>query len=224
MTIPNNENFWHQKELNAKYGFRQFFALGTEDNKLWCQDDEIFKNVIIEQQHLQQPFFHVVLTLSMHGSYKGNPSFNSKIDAFHFPVNYSPEYCNYLKKCNYTDEQIGKYLDYLRNTNRYSNTVIVISSDHEVDLNMPKEKMNDYDLPLLIINSGVDNKFFSQSRCNQVDLFPTLIDLMGVESYWRGVGHSLMRKCDSFMLTDKEEYISAKILQGNYFGKYFNER
>lgn len=219
ITIPNNENFWHQKDLNTKYGFTKFYALGTEANGAWCKDDEIFENVKQEQEQLLRPFFHVILTLSMHGPYEGEPVFTPQRELFDFPKDYSTDYCHYLMKCNYTDEQIGKYVDFLKNTNRFDSTVIIIVSDHEVELNMPAGTVNDYDLPLLIVNSGVDKKFFSQNRCNQVDLFPTLLDLMGLNNKWRGVGHSLLRNYDSFELTEKEVQISTKILQGNYFGK-----
>lgn len=219
ITIPNNENFWHQKELNAKYGFTRFYALGTEDNKYWCKDDELIKCVMQEQKQLRKPFFHVILTLSMHGPYEAEPDFGSSNSDFKFPDNYSKDYCHYLEKCNYTDEQIGKYIDFLHNTNRFDNTVIVIVSDHEADISMPKEEVSYFELPLLIVNSGIDKRFFSNDRCNQVDLFPTLLDILGIESNWRGVGNSLLRKNDSYELTEKEERISTMILQGNYFGR-----
>ncbi len=223
ITIPNNEDFWHQKELNTKYGFTQAYALGTEENKFWCQDKDIFKNVVNEQKQLKSPFFHCVLTLSMHSPYQGNPDFIRGRKAFKFPLSYSQEYCNYLEKCNYTDEQIGKYIDYLKDVGVFANTIITVVSDHEPPFEAieesPKLLSSELYLPLLIINSGIDSKKFSNKTCNQVDLFPTLLDMLGVESQWRGVGRSLLRQYETYELSEREERISAYILRGNYFGK-----
>ena len=203
ITIPNDENFWHQKELNHKYGFTHSFALGTKDNGNWCQDDEIFCNVIEEQKNLHAPFFHVVLTLSMHSPYvEGADS----------------KYQNYLVKCHFADTQIGQYISHLKKSGTYDNTVIMIVSDHEPpsDCLDVSEKASEYSLlPLIIVNSGIAPSRFSKKPCNQIDLFPTMLDMFGIQSEWRGVGRSLLRDYDTYLLTEKEERISANILRSN---------
>ena len=220
ITIPNNEDFWHQKELSIKYGFHTTNALGNEENGYWCHDREIFNSIVIEQKRMARPFFHVVLTLSMHGGYStGNEYLADEIDSFHFPADYSQEYRVYLERCNYTDNQIGKYIETLKKEGLYDHTIIIIVSDHEVsdEIKMPAEKVLYHSLPLLIANSGIASIKFFHGVCNQVDLFPTLLDMFNIDSRWRGVGHSLLRKNVSYELTDREKRISANILRGNYF-------
>ena len=220
ITIPNNEDFWHQKELNEKYGFAHLYALGTVKNDFWCEDDEIFDSVIKNEKALARPFFHTILTLSMHGAYDmENEEIHHKVNLT-FPANYSKQYRQYLIRCNFTDKQIGKYIDYMRREGLFDNTVLVIVSDHEPEgINMPLHKIRNNELPLIIVNSGIDTRKFSSKECNQVDLFPTLLDMMGIESKWRGIGRSLLRDHDSYKLNDEEVRVSTNILRGNYFAR-----
>ena len=63
----------------------------------------------------------------------------------------------------------------------------------------------------------------SDLAISQADLFPTILDLAGIDSQWRGVGNSLLRP-DSVMDSEREklrvlhrEEISDIILDSDYF-------
>ena len=76
-------------------------------------------------------------------------------------------------------------------------------ADHEAHkqyLNIDDSMANDYKLPLYIVNAAVtpDTNCVT-SDINQTDIFPTLLDLIGSDSEWRGLGHSVF---------DKEHYVS----------------
>ncbi len=95
---------------------------------------------------------------------------------------------NYLATINYVDEQIGRVLDALDNSPYADNTVVIITSDHGHHLgekyHWRKWTMWDESLhvPLLIRAPGVSA---AGSVCRHtvslVDLYPTLIDLCGLD-------------------------------------------
>lgn len=77
-------------------------------------------------------------------------------------------------------------------------------------------------IPLFIINSPTSIDKGIDYPITQADIFPTLLDLTGVESSWRGVGNSLLTP-DSILQTkkeiernDKKQQISDIILDNNY--------
>jgi lipoteichoic acid synthase len=115
--------------------------------------------------------------------------------------------------------QIKKYIDGLKQQGLYDNSVIVITADHQAHslyLNMGN-KVND-ELPLYIINGGIDRDHAWTGRCNQLDVYTTLLDMFGIRADWRGLGHTLLN-------ADYKEYslgtmkpLSNWMIRSNYFG------
>ena len=101
---------------------------------------------------------------------------------------------------NYVDRSLKPFVQYLRSRPDASDIVIVITGDHE-GLASYREGMlsdsitsrivpeNEF-TPLLIINSPRPGLF--DFVAGQVDVFPTLLDIMGLNDYpWRGMGTSI---------------------------------
>ncbi|MGM9713726.1 MAG: LTA synthase family protein [Prevotella sp.] len=217
ITLPTPSYFWHQNELNPKYGIDNVIDCIDKGNN-WCDDEMLFNK--LEWQNLRQPFFNTILTVSMHGSYEGDMPYNTKADSpFTYPKNYSKEFCHYLDRCYFTDMQIGKYINHLKKTRLYENSVIIITSDHQTKPNSLNMDVNDKDLPLIIVNSGIDLKRFWKGEMNQIDLYPTLLDMFGIECEWRGFGRSILRSGYSSKISARSKEISGKIIRGNYFGQ-----
>ena len=87
----------------------------------------------------------------------------------------------------------------LKRLNLAKNTVVAIVSDHtQVYLNRVKG-MTDYEsvpddwgIPLII--AGCDTTLRYDAVIGQVDVFPTLLDVMGANAYpWKGLGYSILR-------------------------------
>lgn len=215
MTLPSSATFWHQNELNAKIGIENLYALG------WTNDSILFTEIIQNQRQLKSPYFHVIVTISMHGTYNDSDLPKSEIVyPFTFPNEYSREYHNYLKKCYYTDYQIGLFFDYLKKSGKYDNTIIIVASDHEAHdflLKMDKHYLNNLYLPLIIAHTGIIFPDTKES-INQIDVYPTLLDLFGLKSKWRGIGNSILRERHEVEITDSTRIIADKILRGNWLG------
>ena len=55
-------------------------------------------------------------------------------------------------------------------------------------------------------------------KIQQIDLYPSLMDMFGIKSEFRGFGHSIFRHNYKYEMTDQARNISERILTGNYFG------
>lgn len=216
ITLPTPANFWHQNEVNKKYGIDTTISGGDDFTHFWCDDERLFN--VLRTQNLKEPFFNLIVTLSMHGAYDDDFLMSRGIESpFDYPKEYTKEFCHYLDRCYYTDMQIGKYLKYLKQEGHYDNSLIIITSDHQVGRDVLKREVNDKDLPLIIANSGIPSECFERNNINQIDLYPTLLDMFEIKSEWRGLGYSILRDGYTPIITPKSREISDKILRGNYF-------
>ena len=217
ITLPTGKNFWHQEEANEKYGIDNVIEFGNKANDFFCQDEELFKKMEQVTHSLKEPYLNIILTLSMHGGYDNDflkeQGYKSP---FQYPKSYPITFRYYLDKCYYTDAQIGKYINYLKKSKQYNNTIIMICSDHEVP-EASKQMGCSEALPLMIINSHIAKDKFYQGRINQIDLYPTLIDMFELKTKWRGMGHSLLRDDYNDKITPEKRNISNMIINGDYF-------
>jgi lipoteichoic acid synthase len=216
--VPTSPTFWEQDKMNLRYGIEKMYSKFDYDKDMNdnedLDDEQIFQMATQVETTAEQPFFSLVLTMSMHNPY-------TKCVEHGFTLtdeSLSEEYRNYLVDCHYTDMQIERYIDGLKQRGLYDNSVIVITADHHahpVHLNMGN-KVSD-ELPLYIINGGIDRDHAWTGRCNQLDVYTTLLDMFGIRADWRGLGHTLLN-------ADYKEYslgtmkpLSNWMIRSNYF-------
>lgn len=107
----------------------------------------------------------------------------------------------FLTVANYTDFAIGEFVKFIRSNPKFNNTMIVITGDHEAlgtrrkelrESTVGKQIVSDgYYTPFIVLNSPVKLRY--NKVMGQVDMYPTLLDLMGLESYpWKGLGESIL--------------------------------
>jgi lipoteichoic acid synthase len=211
--VPTSPTFWEQDKMNekmySKFDYDKVLH-GNED----LDDEQVFAMATQVEASAPQPFFSLVLTMSMHNPYTKcvEHGFTLKDDSL------SEEYRNYLVDCHYTDMQIERYIGGLKQRGLYDNSVIVITADHHahpVHLNMGS-KVSD-ELPLYIINGGIDREHAWTGRCNQLDVYTTLLDMFGIRSDWRGLGHTLLNANYQEYPIEKLQTLSDWIIRSNYF-------
>ena len=222
MIIPTNPTLWEQQAMSDSYGFDVLYSKQdykremNEEKSDDLSDEKIFAYASMKDQDLTSPFFLMILSMSMHHPY------NSYVNhGFHISDNTIPEkYKNYLTTCHYTDIQIGKYLQHLKEKGIYDNSMIIIASDHDAHLKFldMKDKMAPY-LPFYIVNGGFNNEDAWNGECNQLDVYTTILDIIGIESKWRGLGHTLLTKEYEPSVTDKAQELSDWINYSDFFSK-----
>lgn len=107
---------------------------------------------------------------------------------------------NYMQVANYTDRAIGAFVDSIRSNPKFANTMIVITGDHEgigadraafvKDKDVARWLSPDQFTPFIVLNSPVEMRY--DGVLGQVDMYPTLLDLLGLDYSWRGLGRSLL--------------------------------
>lgn len=214
MTIPTSSKMWRQDAMCVKYNIDSLFSRKNYHspgyNETWLDDKTLFEFAASKDLVENQPFFSVLLTLSTHTPYN---KIYEPCD-IEFPENYSEALKVYLSNVHYMDKYLGKYISTLKNKGLYDNTLIVITSDHTIS----KEWLHSENveisskIPLYIINSPVTIDKQSDYPITQADIFPTMLDLLGIETQWRGVGNSLLTP-DSILLNTKELERNAKAQQ-----------
>ncbi len=186
MVIPTNTSIWNQTEMCNKYGIDELYSnkdFGIEYN---LSDQQLFQLAIVKNKIFHKPFFEVILTLSMHQPY------NEMIDSS-FPIkdtSLSQECACYLNACHYTDKALKQYFDYLKSNGLYENSLIIITADHPVHNTDLGGVIRDIPLYMINIPNELKKDMWS-GECNQLDIYTTLLDLLGIESDWYGLGQSL---------------------------------
>lgn len=215
--VPTSPSLWEQNPMNKVYGIETMFSKNDykeRQNGDDLNDEEMFGYANHLDDNLPQSSFSLMLTLSMHEPYDECVEHGFEIEDKSLPNRYR----NYLITCHYFDQQIGKYLEHLKEIGLYDKSLIVIAADHEPHLkNMDVEGMVSNDLPLYIINGGFDKEQAWNGPCNQLDVYTTVLDIMGVESDWRGLGHTLLNPHYSNPVSENTWQISEWIIKGNYF-------
>ena len=79
------------------------------------------------------------------------------------------------------------------------------------------------EIPIYIINGGFDPSCAWDGECNQLDVYTTILDIMGVDSQWRGLGHTLLNKNYQNSVTGETQELSDMITFSNYFGQKVSE-
>lgn len=145
---------------------------------------------------LHQPFFLEMVTMTMHAPYtdgKLPPSWITASDTL------NTEARGYLNCVYLTDSCIGVFINDLQRHGLAGNTVLAIVSDHTQLYRNRVMGISDYDavpddwgIPLII--AGCDTTLRYDAVIGQVDVYPTLLDVMGANAYpWKGLGHSILR-------------------------------
>lgn len=142
-------------------------------------------------------------TLAQCVTYSGHSPFTIPDESkrIHFSDKLPARLRDYMVVANYTDHAIGKFISFLRSQKKFENTMIVITGDHE-GFGLTRKAVYEHPLgkdiissgcftPFMVINSPVHLRY--EKVMGQVDMYPTLLDLLGVDDYpWRGVGQSIL--------------------------------
>lgn len=184
--IGEDSRVWNHHLTNKSYGYNDIVS-NVSGSRI-DSDSLIFRRAAEVADSLPQPFMLTVTTLTMHGPY-AKPNTSTPYDGAG-AVNLDVCDRNFLAATKHFDRQLSLFVDSLKAKGLFDNTVIVITGDHCTRPMDTSEAMACTTVPLIIVNAGITREI--SERANQIDVFPTLLDVMGVESRYRGVGRSLI--------------------------------
>jgi phosphoglycerol transferase MdoB-like AlkP superfamily enzyme len=177
----NDEKIGSRKKL----GDRSFMAQAVDKMKrgeIWRNGDNKFLQIV---------------TYSGHNPFVLQP----ELDKLKLTGKYPETMANYMTMAHYTDSGIGLMLDYLKSRPDYDKTIIVITGDHEGLASYRNSLAGSKEckgivsdkpyVPFIVLNSPVALQY--KDVMGQVDIYPTLLQLMGLTDYtWHGMGYSIL--------------------------------
>ena len=200
----NESSFWNRKNVYGHLDIDEldFIESFDEENSTyindWLSDESLFEQSVTKLQNAESPFLASIISCSSHNAFD-LPGLENKYDYIDIDVGEFKDtyFGNYLEAVNYTDTQFGKFIDELKETGLYDDTVIFIFGDHygmqmynyemldfieETDhrLNTVETEINYINVPCAIRVPGVDHMNINKS-VSKIDIKPTLCFLSGVE-------------------------------------------
>lgn len=186
--IGEDKSLWSHGMTNKSYGYSRILdnVAPWGSPKELDQDSLILVTAADEISRLKDPYFVFITTLSMHDPYD-TPNVTHKLDKLELE-NSTHEYREYMERLHHFDEALGRFLDSLKEMHLYDRTCIVILGDHQILQTSGIQCLRDDAVPLIILNSplhGIHTK-----ECTQIDVFPTILDIMGVNYEFMGVRYT----------------------------------
>ena len=198
----NVGSFWNRNETYKRLGYNYFFDQTYFDVdksnsfQYGLHDKYMFGDSINYLEHLQQPFYTKFITVSNHYPYV---QFDGDESGFPLAKTKDETINGYFATANYLDSAVKEFFDYLKASDVYKNSVIVLYGDHygisnsrNPDLaellGKEKETWSNYDnamlqrVPYMIVVPGMDQGHVNHTYGGEIDNLPTLLHLLGIDS------------------------------------------
>ncbi len=198
----SDSNFDGQSNFLGKIGFDKiidkFNFEDTSSSLGWgLSDKELFRKLESVLDNEKEPFFSSALTSTNHHPFEVPEEYKlNKGDSTKH---------RYQEAIHYTDAMLGEFLNRIKNKPWYKNTIIFVTSDTSSFQPSEEEPKNFEDfvklrskIPLLILfgknitnAKEIERNIFNEPA-SQVDIAPTIMDIMNKEIIVPWVGRSLM--------------------------------
>ncbi len=190
--FDNSRNFF---SLHGNFQFVDKYAFPLNAAKAGghYDDEEIMKMAVETMDKARRPFFAMILTATNHMPYRvpekkfelglGDGLFSRYLDTFH-----------------YSDYALGRFFELVRNKDYFKNTLFFVFADTgdnrsiKAMKSLPEYFENIYHIPLLIYDPSEETGRVVKEIGGQVDIAPTVLDLLGIQIATPFVGQSLLQK------------------------------
>lgn len=225
----NGGYFWNRqnvyKNMNVKnIEFEDSFEDTSEHIMGYLSDELFYKQVVEKLKNYESPFFSYLVSASSHTSFSldGLQDRNKvSIDVGKYKGTF---FGNYLEAANYADYAFGLFIQELKDSNLYDDTVIFVYGDHN-GLEMYNEDMidflkqinpeiNDVELQLNYIKvlAGIKipgvNNLKIEKPISKLDVKPTICYLCGMDDGF-SLGTNLFARKD-FISLNNEKIVTSR--------------
>lgn len=250
---PDKQTSWNQMIMAPQFGFDRLYSrddfsrntlTGHGNHKRLADGpflDECLGKIseIARENNGETPLYIQCITYSGHAPF----IIPEELKAVHFSSDIPRKMADYMTAANYTDSAVGHFIDGIRTNPQLSDALIMITGDHEGLASIRQSLTADKAgagvvsehcfTPFIVLNSPAAIRY--QDVMGQIDIYPTMLDLLGLENCnWRGLGRSILREdthrgavSPSGVLTGDDSNqellrqawnFSDIIIRGNYFG------
>lgn len=182
-------NGWNKMLAYRSYGYDRIYnsdSIRAHTPEGMSRDGAMFRYALQLVDSIGEPLHMQLLSIQMHAPYS-EPVRNFTNYA---GLGLTKNERRYINCTADFDRGLGYFVQGLKDRGMWDNTVLVIASDH----NRPGSKRadgEDADIVFIAANAGRGESI--DCDVNQVDVFPTILDIMGAPAdAWRGVGRSML--------------------------------
>lgn len=196
----NSVEFWNRTELYKAIGFDKYYDqsfYGDEDHIAFGSSDEVlFAKTLPELSRLdagEQPFYAMVMSMSAHHPFHiPEEKYKMKL-----PEDYEGTLLgDYIRAQNYADYAMGQFLEDLKTSGLWEDSLIVFYGDHQ---GLPmytldgdeKDLMKSligheygytdmFNIPFIVHSPGGELPSMNEGSGGQIDILPTVANLLGV--------------------------------------------
>ena len=172
-----------------------------EDLHIWDKNnaDEVVK--WLHNYSDSKPFF---LAYGMHSTHRPYPieiadCIDERYTIPPYPLKNNEEnrhdHAQYMTTANYADQNIKKIIDALKRNNLYENSIIIFTTDHGLAIPFNKCNLTDTGIGVSLIMrvpQAASNGKVTDSLISQLDVFPTICDLLSIKKPEYLVGKSFV--------------------------------
>lgn len=192
--------FTQQMGVQHYFGRTEYANDADFDGTWGIKDDKFLPWSIQKMNEFKEPFFSTIFTLSSHHPYFIPKEWKGKLKKGKHPI---------AATINYTDESLRIFMNEARKQKWYKNTIFIFLADHTPMPTTPKyaSSIETYHIPILIfdpqkhIEPRQSNQYFQQ-----IDLFPTLLDLLNIKTNFYAFGSSYFKHRNEGMAYGESTY------------------
>lgn len=187
-------NFWNRMEAYPNQGFQTFYyinhpAINREEIiGMGVSDDSMFSQMIPFYKK-EQPFYNFFVTLTNHRPFV-------LPDEFQFlklPDEFKDsDTGNYLQSVHFFDRALGNFIKQLKEEKIWDETIFILYGDHygllpkneqelKKLLNVTFDEKTRFNIPLIIHHPGQKKGFINEVITSQMDIYPTITTLLGID-------------------------------------------
>ena len=211
----NDPAFWNRKEAYKSQGYDVFYykghpSIGVPDNLgLGISDKAMFRKMadIYKEQSKKGPFYGFIVTLSNHRPFT-LPKEKQKLV---LPKEFQNTMIgDYLQSVHYADEALGEFIERLKENGLWDETLFVYYGDHYGPLpdsakdikrllGITFDTKTMFRIPLVIHYPKQQKPAVYNVIGSQMDIFPTISALMGIEQPLYQLGWDLTTKKEGYV-------------------------
>lgn len=216
--IGESKRLWFHSLTTKSYGFDSLIDNVAPSGL--NQDGIILDVAKKEISKLKSPFYIFITTISMHDPYD-SPMVTPASDTLPVATTDSRDR-EYLERLHHFDVNLGRFLSGLESNGILDESIIVILGDHEIRSSLISQSLHDEYVPFIIMNTPVSLQ--EPITTTQLDVFPTIVELLGCRYRYLDVDYSGLGKSifspdripgTCHEPTDEDYTVSEMIIKGN---------
>ena len=194
------DHYYGRTEFNDDSQFDGFWGIWDEPFL------QFMKNTLDKKK---TPFFASVFTVSSHEPYIIPEKYKDRFHEGGVPIHKCAEYTDFALKRFFTEAKKQPW---------FSNTIFVLVADHcnQIYYDEYHKPINRYAVPIIIYKPGSDLVGVDTDLAQQIDIFPTIIDMIGYDKPFRSWGRSLLDKKSSAPFVLNSTGSIYQFSRGNY--------